>query len=215
MDDENNSNSNENDDGGGTEGNNKEELPPCIDNLDYIALSELQVVNESIERTYYLCPNTDYRVGIADLASFGSNNGVLGGQLPIAGRSNLRVLCGYDGSSQSNCTIRDGSFGLVLTNGWTMPNSVTQDNVHIQGVSFFNVTNAVSIYSVANVTVEECVFEVRTYLHLLNPQIVVNVLIFYEFRPRVRFSIQTQRWKSVSFNSLLYFPNNNSKSKKY
>jgi hypothetical protein len=134
---------------------------PCIETLDNIVLMETtQVEDESIERTYILCPNTTFQVGEARLGNFGTANAIVGGQLPIVVRSNARVLCGADGSRANNCTIRDGSFGVFLSNGYGVPGSNTQDQVHIQGISFVNVTNPVAIYTVANITIEDCLFEV-------------------------------------------------------
>ena len=134
---------------------------PCIDVLDYIGVSEVQVQDYSIERTYILCPNTTFEVGIAPLGTFSTASGVAGGQLPITGGSNMRVLCGPDGSLRNNCTIRDGSFGMILANGHFIRNSIMQDNVHIQGITFINITNPINLYTISNVTIQDCLFEVR------------------------------------------------------
>jgi hypothetical protein len=137
----------------------KETNNPCIDTLDSIVLAETtQVEDESIERTYTLCPNTIFQVGTAQLSNFGAVNAIVGGQLPIVVRSNARVLCGVDGSRANNCTIRDGSFGF-LSNDYGVPGSIMQDQVHIQGISFVNVTIPVALYTITNITLEDCLFE--------------------------------------------------------
>lgn len=72
-----------------------------------------EVQDETIPRTYVLCENTEFQVGEADLSNgWGFGNAIKNGQLPIAGRSNIKVQCGDSGSSFNNCTIRDGSFGM-------------------------------------------------------------------------------------------------------
>ena len=133
----------------------------CIDNLNLIALSETDAnVDQSTERRYVLCPHTSFKVGIANLEAFGTGSAVVDGQLPITGGSNFRVMCGENGSSSNNCTIHDGTFGVFLSNGWSIPGSITQDNVHFQGITFKDVANPIAAYSVANITIQDCIFEV-------------------------------------------------------
>ena len=86
----------------------------CISVLDQILLHETGLADDTVPRTYVLCPHTVFQVGIANLAAFGTGNAIVNGQFPIVGMSNMKVLCGMDGSSANNCTIRDGSFGVFL-----------------------------------------------------------------------------------------------------
>ena len=75
----------------------------------------------------------------------------------------MKVQCGYgtENLRSNNCTIKDGSFGVFLSNGWSILGSNTQDNITIQGITFTNVINPISTYSVTNITITDCLFEVR------------------------------------------------------
>jgi hypothetical protein len=145
--------------------------------------------------TYVLCPNTvfdapfefdpDYTFNETNLF-FKHNNGlVLDG--------NSRYLCGEDGKSSNNCTIKEfnGNGGQILSLT-TIFNFTSKDNILVSGITIDGSTSpvpAINIIAPGNIKFNDCV--VQVYLLLLslidfNVQPIshkfILVSIFWQYR---------------------------------
>jgi len=74
----------------------------CIGSLDFIRSFEELVEDESVLRTYVLCPNEFYE--LAEVLHEGM--AFSEGQSPLLiSKSNVQIQCGEDGSSSNNCVL--------------------------------------------------------------------------------------------------------------
>jgi hypothetical protein len=111
----------------------------------------MEVVDESIPRTYVLCPDTVFLIG--DLND--------GGQYPILPRSNVAYKCGDEGLSSNNCVIRGGAVQLI-TIGFDGDSSVGLDNVLVSGLTFESADiRSVVLDKPGEITFVDCVLQVR------------------------------------------------------
>ena len=100
----------------------------CINNLNQIADNEKNV-NTNQQRTYHLCPNTNY-----DMAKIDFHNEFVRGQKPISAQPNLRVVCGNDGRLQDNCVLRGGDLHIDATDLYGRRKRAA--NVYFEGITF-------------------------------------------------------------------------------
>lgn len=85
----------------------------CIGSLDSIRTSEGLVDDESVLRTYVLCPNTEFK--LAEVLHQGK--AFSEGQSPLLiSKSNVRIQCGEDGSSSNNCVLVSAEAVVELKN---------------------------------------------------------------------------------------------------
>jgi hypothetical protein len=103
-------------------------LPGCYRNLTRIFEIEIEVQDETILRTYILCPDSVFDIGPLD------EMGQLSDQYPILPRSNAVYYCGEDGLSTNNCVLRGGPFQVLM--GFKDSGADGIKNVLIQGVTF-------------------------------------------------------------------------------
>lgn len=129
---------------------------PCVTYLDDIYFSEWDVLDSSVPRTYLLCPGTKFRVGSRH-DDFGTP---IGGSYPIIlGRSNIRVLCGADGSITNNCSVENGvvqvaHFDEFKTGGVPIVNALVS-GISFEGASAINALVSGS----GDVRFQDCVFK--------------------------------------------------------
>ena len=135
----------------------------CIHKLDFIRAFE-HYRDESEFRTYILCPNTEFT--LADKIESGL--AVSQGESPlILSKSNVRIQCGDDGSSENNCVLRGGSFQLGFMRSIDDGSSSQWfhkpiSNVVIRGVTFMGATeHNVLARNEGSLTLVDCV--VRCY----------------------------------------------------
>ncbi len=129
----------------------------CFDNITLIvAYEKLYSTADvlSLRRTYYLCPNMVFPMGV-----YNSSLGIwVDGNEPIVPRVNMTILCGLDGSSVNNCLLEGGWYGLVHAN--LFPERV--EGVLIQGLTFQSQTlAAIDLQYDGNITFVDCIIEVR------------------------------------------------------
>jgi hypothetical protein len=92
---------------------------------------EQLVTNIEVVRDYVLCADTVFTTGLLT-----TNGDILLGDMPLTLRKNMRIHCGdIGGSSDNNCVIRGGSFGVVSF-GNNFEETTVNDNVLVQGVTF-------------------------------------------------------------------------------
>jgi hypothetical protein len=134
----------------------------CIDSLDFVFVAERDVNDESILRSYVLCPNTTFAIA----AAFNESGGPIEGQYPLKlSRSNVHVSCGNDGSSANGCVLEGGMEQLVFVDLYETNRSVT--NVLVQGLTFSKAktSNAV-VKNKGQLSLIDCIFKVRFSLVL-------------------------------------------------
>lgn len=127
----------------------------CIPNTWTIFNRESTVTDTSVQRSYILCPNTNYSIGTYDY-SYQIVRGTGTPMIPL--RPNMSVKCGTDGSFHNNCIIKGGPVHVDGTNHFGLVNG-TVENVVFQGLTFENAQRyMVWINKGGSVTFEECVF---------------------------------------------------------
>ena len=132
----------------------------CVSNTWTIFNRESAVTDTSVQRSYTLCPNTNFSLGTYDY-SYQIIRGTGTPMIPL--RPNMSIKCGTDGSIHNNCIIKGGPVHLDGTNHFGFVNG-TVENVVIQGVTFENAQRyMVWINKDGSVTFEECVFRVRGF----------------------------------------------------
>ena len=137
----------------------------CVDSLDLIRSQEQLVLDESTSRTYILCPNTVYE--LADVLHQGQ--AYSDGQSPLRiSKSNVRIRCGEDGSSDNNCILKGGVYQLGffrvsqsdiadLEASTATPQRI--ENVTVQGLTFNSAgTFNILIENEGDLTIADCVF---------------------------------------------------------
>lgn len=125
---------------------------------------DVLAADSSIPRTYVICPDTviDIRDDDLDLSPGPlPNNTFEGGKQPaIYLRSQSTVMCGTDGKSSNNCTLRGGILQFAFLNGW-FGDEVAR-NVRVLGLTF----EAADFVSTAlnrrgDITFIDCIWKVR------------------------------------------------------
>jgi hypothetical protein len=144
---------------------------PCISYLDDIYFSEWDVANASLPRTYILCPGTVFRVG----SRHDDDGTPIGGSYPIIlGRSNVRVLCGVDGSIGNGCEVVHGVVQVAHFDEFNM-GGLPIDNCLVSGVSFAGASAINALVSgTGKVSFQDCLFRDNSnvgiaYVQLLLP----------------------------------------------
>jgi hypothetical protein len=104
---------------------------PCFTNLTVLEQMEQLVTNIEVVRDYVLCADTIFTTGLLT-----TNGDILLGEMPLTLRKNMHIHCGeIGGSSDNNCIIRGGSFGVVSFEN-NFEETTVNDNVLVQGVTF-------------------------------------------------------------------------------
>ncbi len=127
-------------------------LASCYTNLTEIFVSEGNVVDAAVPRTYTLCANTEFTLAVF------TQQGLVGGNQPIQPMANSHYKCGDSGSSSNNCTFVSGSVGVAIA-----PNAYSEPLVNstIQGITF----TGLNLYGVAaqaggQIAFIDCIFRV-------------------------------------------------------
>lgn len=132
----------------------------CVDKLYDVFLAESVVTNDRENRTYVLCPDSLY-----DISDSFSSEGEIGsaGSPLVFGRSNIHVICGNDGKSENNCTLRGGHVQAHLSDRFSTGDAI--NNVVLQGITFSkSVTHSVLAEHQGQMMILDCRFEVRSFL---------------------------------------------------
>ena len=136
----------------------------CIGSLDVLRSQEQLVVDDSTSRTYILCPNTEFEVAEVLLKGQAYSDG----QSPIlVGKSNLRIQCGEDGSSDNNCILTGGVYQLgffrISSTEFADFEAASQEpivNASIHGLTFKSAkTFNILAEGEGDLTIVGCVFE--------------------------------------------------------
>lgn len=128
----------------------------CLTTINSLALLESKIQNTSTQRTYTLCPLTEFDIGFLDFSYE-----LYDGQAIIPLRPNLLIKCGDDGSRENRCTIRGGDVQVDGTHLLGI-SATSLENVRVQGLTFENATrHAVWVTKAGNVSFEDCEFRVR------------------------------------------------------
>lgn len=126
--------------------------PECWGNTTDI-FSHLSQQAAYSHNTYVLCPHTVYDIGF-------NNNGLCcsNGDLPLVGRANTHYMCGTDGSSSNNCTLRSGTIQVAIDN-MIFDENVT--DITFEGITFEQAGSYVTLPSSSgNFTFKDCIFQV-------------------------------------------------------
>lgn len=128
---------------------------PCTSYLDDIYFSESDVKDSTVQRTYVLCPDTVFRVG----SRHDQDGTPLGGSYPIIlGRSNIRVLCGANGSFDNGCEVINGVVQVAHFDEFGNNNGPIA-NALVQGISFSGASAINALVSgTGDVVFRDCVF---------------------------------------------------------
>jgi hypothetical protein len=134
---------------------------PCIDILNDVYQAESVVTDDSIVRTYLLCPKTTFKV-----ATMNDNVGnPFDGSHPIIiNRPNMRILCGAEGNSENNCVVSGGVFqlGIVDEFGTGGPPAT---NALVSGITFTGASSVnVQATFPSHVVLSDCIFKVSSVL---------------------------------------------------
>jgi hypothetical protein len=136
-------------------------MPPtsadgCYTSLDAI-YSVISDDNKLFEpKRFVMCPGT-----VVDIGFLVPGVGIDGGEVPIVPRSNTEYLCGEDGKSENNCTIRGGDFGLIAVPVF-FRQDLTVNNVQIRGFTFVGQVQYGAFIAVhGNIDFFDCVYRVR------------------------------------------------------
>jgi hypothetical protein len=139
---------------------------PVPDRACYFNLTEIDDKNQlkspfEVE-TFVLCPDTVYPIG-----SFGPNNVVVDGYVPLRPRSNTIYSCGEDGRSSNNCTFSGGVIQVLsMFSTYNFENKV---GIVLKGITFVDaVESGAVLVAPGDITFIDCVFSVRTYLFVIS-----------------------------------------------
>ena len=139
----------------------------CINNLTTIALEEALTENTMERRTYVLCTDVVYNVGVLDV-----DGRIFDGFFPLAVKGNATVRCGDDGQRDNNCRVFYGDVGAVLApfqaNNLDPIDFGSGEGVVIEGLTFDSLLRAPvfmdQVYG--NIDFINCAFLVRLSLSL-------------------------------------------------
>jgi len=131
----------------------------CISNINGIYDIEKDIIDTSIKRNYFICPNRRYKMGSFDFYSQKFRRGDEDKQLPLPLRPNMKIQCG-DGSSRS-CLIESGDLQVDGT-GIRGLRDNNLDNVEIVGFVFEDaMKNSVWTTKPGSITFRNCEWTVR------------------------------------------------------
>lgn len=129
--------------------------PDCIDDLSKVHDMEINILDTTRRRKYWLCPDTVFNMG-----TLNPNGTIVNGQSYIMLRPNVIYQCGLDGSRSNNCTIQGGDFGVTSFYGVYEGIQETVDNAIIQGLTFVGQSLfSVVLEAAGDVTFQDCVFQ--------------------------------------------------------
>lgn len=124
---------------------------PCERSLQLIAEAEDGAENGNATTTFILCKNTDFNVDES-------------GSLELR-QSNVRILCGPEGSQGNSCVLERGSTQISIMNE-RMP----VDNVSIRGLTFSQASSVnVAVLTPSDVVLYDCLFKVRFQNYFATP----------------------------------------------
>jgi hypothetical protein len=128
--------------------------PDCYEDLNNIGLREkvLSTDQLAIGRTYVLCPDTVFFMGILNQNIFE------GGFDAIIPRPNVHYKCGTSGSSANNCRLLTGSAAILSAAGDPLHTNVTFEGLTIESSVVAGVVAALP----GDLTFVDCIFKVRT-----------------------------------------------------
>jgi hypothetical protein len=132
--------------------------PPCLKSLDDVYHSEANLTDDMSLRTYILCPRTIFKVGTRS----GNNGTPDDGSHPIIiNRSNMRLLCGADGTSQNDCVITGGDIQLGIIDEFNT-GGLPATNSLVRGIIFTGAAQSnIQANFPCHVVVQDCIFRVR------------------------------------------------------
>jgi len=128
--------------------------PSCYDNTTLLA-AHLVMKDSFIPDEFILCPNSVFDIGSTP------RDDVLcckDGMSPLYGEANSRILCGEDGKSSNNCTLRGGAvqFSSVFAN---VKHPI--ESMQVSGVTFEGATlSSIFLGNVGDVTFKDCIVKV-------------------------------------------------------
>jgi len=128
----------------------------CDVSLNTIRLREINA-DTTQQRTYTVCPGTEFNVGTLDP----NNNNELDGGLFFQAKPNLRIQCGPDGSSANNCTVVGGTLQVDATD-W-LGNTEAPYNFALVGFTFMD-TDRYNFWGTmpGSITFFDCIFRDNT-----------------------------------------------------
>lgn len=131
----------------------------CIATLEELeAVMSLPRTDDSIV-TYVLCTDTEYFTG----ETFDIFTGT---SFPIIPRSNSKIQCGEDGSSDDNCVV-SGNIGFISSSFLSSGNPLDPIvNVSVEGLTFKGgeFANAgILLAAEGDITFTDCIIEVRSH----------------------------------------------------
>jgi hypothetical protein len=166
----------------------------CIASFE--ALSALQVArgnNVSTPVTYIMCPNTVYIPNFDD-AEFG--------YFELNG--NATYLCGANGSSSNNCTVRGGFFQLTIS--LYAFDFAVKDNILISGFTFEAADiSSGTIASPGRFTIRDCIFQV-TEFHCLSKLLIDMKLTAFFLYLIISMSFRTTTIMVFSITFFTFLP---------
>jgi hypothetical protein len=134
----------------------------CIHDLFELQQKEQRVTDTGTVRTYIICPNKVYDIGMLDY-----DNNLKGGRPgddivypPLPLRPNLVLKCGNDGARSNQCWMNDGQLQIDGTAimGITNP---TVNNVIIQGFTFMGaMKHSIWVTKPGSITFRDCEWKV-------------------------------------------------------
>jgi hypothetical protein len=132
-----------------------QEIGNCYDDLTAL-YNDLQTADLFAQKTYTLCPNTVFGVGVSSLLGGCCSDG---GQNPLVARPNTRFQCGEDGRSGNNCVLRGGTFQFQST--FFSSVGTSNENVQVSGITFESAAKVGIVLSQAgDVTFTDCIIRV-------------------------------------------------------
>ena len=129
----------------------------CIDNLTNIH-DDILLKGQFEMKTYHVCPNTTYEIGIPDSQGSCCDEGK---HRPFEMRSYTEYVCGKDGKSSDNCILTGGQMHVITTqHGWV---GEPAKGITLRGFTFENAEMlSVLIANEGEIQFVDCVFRVRT-----------------------------------------------------
>lgn len=130
---------------------------PCVESLDSLYFLEETVKDESVKRTYMLCPRQTYKVA----AQLSLSNPPADGSHPITiGRPNMRVLCGTQGKVEDECVLSGGDVQLKMFDEFAS-GDLTGNNIVVRGLTFTQAHSVnVLLSTPGSFVLSNCLFKV-------------------------------------------------------
>jgi hypothetical protein len=129
----------------------------CYSSLTTIDEDENLVTDLEVVRTYILCASTTFHNGFLT-----TSGDILGGDKPLTLLKNMHIYCGDEkGSSDNNCIVSRGSFGVTSIPANYDPPTVNT-GVIVQGVTFDNAAISGMLLGLAGeFKFIDCIYSVR------------------------------------------------------